>query len=62
VARSRLHPDHRRYLHHLVDFADRAALDVLDKAASKTLTKRARKLPNLDSLAYRPERVDGSPF
>ncbi|MCA0379262.1 MAG: site-specific integrase [Actinobacteria bacterium] len=39
-----------RYLHHLGDFADRAALDVLNKSASETLAKRARKLPNLDSF------------
>lgn len=37
-----------RYLHHLGDYADRAALDVLNKAAAKTTrSARARKLPDL---------------
>ncbi len=36
-----------RYLHHLGDFADRAALDVLNSAASKALSERAKKLPGL---------------
>jgi len=36
-----------RYLHHLGDFADRAALDVLNSGASKALTERAKKLPGL---------------
>jgi len=36
-----------RYLHHLGDYADRAALDVLNKAATKaTRSARARKLPD----------------
>lgn len=39
-----------RYLHHLGDFADRAALDVLNNAASKALSKRDRKLPDLSSF------------
>ena len=39
-----------RYLHHLGDYADRAALDVLNKTAPKALTKRARKLPDLSSF------------
>lgn len=37
-----------RYLHHLGDYADRAALDMLNKAAAKTTrSARARKLPDL---------------
>ncbi|WP_029144198.1 hypothetical protein [Microbacterium luticocti] len=39
-----------RYLHHFGDYADRAALDVLNKTAPKALTKRARKLPDLSSF------------
>lgn len=31
-------------LHHLGDFADRAALDVLNSTASKALTERAKQL------------------
>ncbi len=34
-----------RYLHHLGDFADRAALDVLNNAASTALIKRAKMRP-----------------
>ncbi|PJJ55389.1 tyrosine-type recombinase/integrase [Compostimonas suwonensis] len=45
-----------RYLHHLGDFADRAALDVLNNAASKALSKRARKLPDLSSFGATPAR------
>ncbi len=33
-----------RYLHHLGDFADRAALDVLNSAASQVRSERARQL------------------
>ncbi len=36
-----------RYLHHLGDFADRTALDVLNSGASKALSERAKKLPGL---------------
>ena len=45
-----------RYLHHLGDFADRAALDVLNNAASKTLSERARKLPDLGNFGAEAAR------
>jgi integrase len=45
-----------RYLHHLGDFADRAALDVLNNAASKAFSERARKLPDLGSFGAEPAR------
>ena len=45
-----------RYLHHLGDFADRAALDVLNNATSKAFSERARKLPDLNSFSAGPVR------
>lgn len=45
-----------RYLHHLGDFADRTALDLLNNTASKALSKRARKLPNLSRVGAERER------
>lgn len=45
-----------RYLHHLGDFADRAALDVLNNAASRALSKRGLKLPDLTSFGADPAR------
>lgn len=39
-----------RYLHHLGDYADRAALDVLNKVAVKGGRARTRKLPDLSSF------------
>lgn len=47
-----------RYLHHLGDFADRAALDVLNKAASTALTTRAPRLPDLGSFGAGSARRD----
>lgn len=47
-----------RYLHHLGDFADRAALDVLNIAESKSLTPRVRHLPDLGGFGtIQPNRV-----
>ena len=39
-----------RYLHHLGDYADRSALDLLNKATPKELAKRERKLPDVSSF------------
>lgn len=45
-----------RYLHHLGDFADRAALEVLNKAAADPLVKKRRKRPESE----RHRRSSGS--
>jgi integrase len=42
-----------RYLHHLGDFADRAALQLLNDGAARTLTDRASRLPDLSSFGAR---------
>ena len=41
-----------RYLHHLGDFADRAALDVLNKATSAQTPKKTRKLPDVQRFGH----------
>ena len=39
-----------RYLHHLGDFADRSALQLLNDAAAHSVSKRAKRLPDIRSF------------
>ena len=39
-----------RYLHHLGDFADRSALQLLNDAAAHPVSERAKRLPDIRSF------------
>ena len=51
VAGAQFHRDHLALLHHLGDFADRSALQLLNDAAPHPVSERTKRLPDIRNFA-----------